>query len=140
LQKRAPREWSIDIDRTIVGDDQPDKTASGAPAARPRHARVDALITAGDRSAVVEVRARLQPTVSGQIDAVREWMKALPHELPVLLVMLGEGLTARQLGQIRDGHAAPVELLLWDSDAKSFISALNNLLGARTFRRSEVPV
>jgi hypothetical protein len=140
LQKRAPREWSIDIDRAIVSDDQPDKTASDAPSAtRPRHARVDALVTVGDRSAVVEVRARLQPTVPGQIDAVREWMKALPFDLPVLLIMLGEGLTARQLEQIRDGHGAPVELLLWDSEAKSLIGVLNNLLGARTLRRSEVP-
>ena len=31
-----------------------------------------------------------------------------PVELPVLLIMLGRGLSARQLQEIREGHTGPV--------------------------------
>jgi hypothetical protein len=125
LQDRIPADWSVDIDWPIAGE---------------RRVRVDALVTAGDRSAVVEVRARLQPGAVGQIKAVREWIRALPPDMPVLLVMLGDVLTPRELGQISVDHEGVVELLPWDTSAGSLIKVLGDLLAARVFRRSEIPV
>jgi hypothetical protein len=140
LQEKAPLEWSIDIDRAITNDNQSDEKDSGAPSsARPRHARVDALASDGDKNAVVEVRARLQPTESGQIEAVRQWMKALPSDLPILLIMLGKRLSTRQLQEICEGHTGPVELLEWDRDADSLIKVLGGLLRDRAPQRSGVP-
>ena len=93
-----------------------------------RHARVDSLLTAGDQSAVVEVRARLQPGAAGQIEAVRTWMSALPADLPVLLVMLGEALSPRERQEISNGRPGLVELLEWDKYAGPLIPVLRDLL------------
>jgi hypothetical protein len=128
LQRRLPPEYSVDIDRAIESDGHPGGSAADALLPRIHHARVDALVTAGDRSVVVEVRARLQPDSYGQIEAVREWMRALPATLPVLLVMLGEGLGPRELDRIKDGRPGPVEILLWDKDSGSLIEVLRHLL------------
>jgi hypothetical protein len=122
LKRRLPAGWLLDIDRAVPREEP---SAGGA---HPLHARVDALVTAGDRSVVVEVRARLRPGADGQIDAVREWLAALPSHLPVLLVMLGEQLTDREFSWIRSGHEGPVELLLWDRDASELIVILRELV------------
>jgi hypothetical protein len=82
----------------------------------------------------------LQPGASGQIQAVHEWMKALPPDIPILLIMLGERLTPRELEQMCDGHMGPVELLEWDRDGDSLIRELSGLLGIRTSRRPEARV
>jgi hypothetical protein len=124
LRRRLPAGWSMDTDRAIPRNED-------APGGL--HARVDALVTAGDQRAVVEVRARLQPRSHGQVDDVAKWLRALPPDLPVLIVMLGEGLTARELRQIGDGHDAGVEVLQWDRDADALIVVLRELL-----ERSEV--
>jgi hypothetical protein len=136
LQEGVPPEWSVDIDRSIVSVEEWDETAASGPLAIKRRVRVDALVVFGERNAVVEVRARLQPGARGQIAAIREWTKALPSDLPILLVMLGEGLTERQISQIRDNHDGAVELLLWDRQADLLIPVLSDLLGARAIRRS----
>jgi hypothetical protein len=141
LQERAPREWSIDIDRAISSENQPDEETSGVPSTtRPRRAQVDALVSEGDQYVVVEVRARLQPTEPGQIEAVRKWMKALPSDLPVLLIMLGKGLSAPQLQEISEGHVGLVELLEWDRNDDELIRVLKGLLRARMPQRPEVTV
>jgi hypothetical protein len=141
LQERAPREWSIDIDRAMPSGNQPDEETSGASAAmKSRHARVDALVSDDHQEAVVEVRARLQPTKPGQIEAVRTWMKALPSDVPVLLIMLGRGLSARQLREISEGHTGPVELLEWDRNSDELIKVLRGLLRAQAPERPEVLV
>jgi hypothetical protein len=124
LRQRLPAGWSMDIDRALPRNEN-------APGGL--HARVDALVTAGDQRAVVEVRARLQPGSQGQVEVVADWLRALPPDLPVLIVMLGEGLTARELRQIGDGHEAAVEVLQWDLDADALIVVLRELL-----ERSEV--
>lgn len=139
LQESVPGGWSIDIDRAIVSGDQEHGDGLSTPPVR-RHARVDALVTAGDSSAVVEVRARLQPGAAGQIKAVREWMRALPSDLPILLIMLGDGLTPRELQQISEGHDASVELLQWDRYASSLITMLRDLLGVRVPRQAQARV
>jgi hypothetical protein len=128
LQQRLPADWSVDIDRTIVSDEQLDTVALSERNVAGRRARVDALVTAGDQSAVVEVRARLQPGAAGQIEAVRTWMMALPADLPVLLVMLGDALSPREVRQISNGHQRPVELLSWDKYSASLITVLRDLL------------
>jgi hypothetical protein len=130
LRRLLPPGWSIDIDRTIPRTERGDDTDRSAPSATHARARVDGLVTMRDRSAVVEVRARLQPGSHGQIEAVRDWLKALPSDLPVLLVMLGEGLTGRELRRIRDSHDGAVEVLLWDRDADALIMILRELLEA----------
>ena len=122
LRDRLPVGWLLDIDRAIPRD------GLVAPGGRSAHARVDALVIAGDRSAVVEVRARLRPGADGQVEAVREWLSALPPDLPVLLVMLGERLTDRELRWICSGHMAAVELLLWDREPAELIMTLRELL------------
>jgi hypothetical protein len=119
LRQRLPRGWTLDIDRWVPRDE------ASAESAR---ARVDALVTARDRAVVVEVRARLRPGADGQIEAVREWLAALPPEIPVLLVMLGERLTDRELSWIRTGHEGPVRLLLWDREAGDLVMTLRELL------------
>lgn len=128
LRQRLPGGWSIDIDRAIPRGEQGEETDARIPLATQARARVDALVSWRDRRAVVEVRARLQPGSRGQIEAVRDWLGALPSTLPVLLVMLGEGLTARELQQLRDGHDAAVEVLEWDRDADALIMILRDLL------------
>jgi hypothetical protein len=140
LQRRAPLGWSIDIDRAIVSEhlDATDPVVSSG--VRPRHARVDALVMVGDREAVVEVRARLQPGASGQIQAVHEWMKALPPDIPILLIMLGQGLAPRELEQMCDGHMGAVQVLEWDRDADLLIRELSGVLGIRTTRRPEARI
>lgn len=77
---------------------------------------------------VVEVRARVRPGADEQIEAVREWLSVLPPQLPVLLVMLGERLTRRELRWICSGRDEAVELLLWDLEASELIVALRELL------------
>jgi hypothetical protein len=121
LHEGLPSGWVLDIDRAISRD----------PAAGPGalvHARVDALVTGRDRSAVVEARARLRPGADAQIEVVREWLAALPPDLPVLLVMLGERLTDRELRWMCSSHQAPVELLLWDRESGQLIMTLRELL------------
>jgi hypothetical protein len=126
LRQRLPAGWTLDIDRAVprdaVNDDAvvPDGLL---------HARVDALVTAGDRSVVVEVRARLQRGQDDQIEAVRDLLAALPPQLPVLLVMLGESLTEREMRWMCASHEGPVELLLWDRDSGELIVTLRELLG-----------
>lgn len=122
LRRRLPSGWTLAVDRAIP------RQAPLGDAPELTHARVDALVTAADGSAVVEVRARLQPGADGQIEAVREWLAALPPQLPVLLVMLGERLSDRELGWICSGHEGSVELLLWDRDADDLIMTLRELL------------
>jgi hypothetical protein len=127
LQEQIPADWSIDIDRAIVSDKQPDPAALSTHVVR-RHARVDALVTAGDQSAVVEIRARLQPGATGQIEAVRRWITALPADLPVLLIMLGEPLSRRELQELSNGRQGAVELLQWDRHSGSLIAVVRDLL------------
>jgi hypothetical protein len=103
-----------------------------------RRVRVDALVTAEDRSAVVEVRARLQPGAVEYIDDVRDLVAALPGFLPVLLVMLGGRLTAHELAQIRGGRTGAVELLDWDKDAGSLVMMLRDLLRSQPARPAEM--
>jgi len=128
LRKQLPDDWSVDIDRAIPWAGLNAETPAWADAGLPRHARVDALVMSNDRNAVLEVRARLQPGADGQIDAVREWLEALPSDLPVLLVMLGERLLRSELERIRSAHEGIVEVLLWDKEASSLIPMLRGLL------------
>ena len=127
LRQRLPGGWSLSIDRAIPRTGFADQEGP-ADLAASAHARVDALITAQERSVVVEVRARLRPGADGHIEAVRQWLAALPPELPVLLVMLGGGLTDRELRWICSGHQGTVEFLLWDREAGELIVILRELL------------
>jgi hypothetical protein len=122
LRKRLPAGWTLDIDHALPREEP---LADGP---EPVHARVDALVTARDRSVVVEVRARLRPGAEGQLEAVREWLAALPPQLPVLLVMLGDQLTVRELRSIWSVHEGPVEFLLWDRDADELILTVRELM------------
>ncbi|HEX6521762.1 MAG TPA: hypothetical protein VF070_17420 [Streptosporangiaceae bacterium] len=119
LRQRLPAGWTLDIDRAVPRDET---------SAESVHARVDALVTAGDRNVVVEIRARLQPGADIQIEAVKDWLAALPPQLPVLLVMLGERLSDRELRWMCAGHEGPIELLLWDRHSSELIGALRELL------------
>jgi hypothetical protein len=144
LRQRLPHSWSLDIDRAIPRGGLADPAqftdpgtgalVDGGHQGAVVHARVDALVTARNRHAVVEIRARLQPGADGQIEAVREWFAALPSELPVLLVMLGERLTDRELSWILGDRDGPVELLLWDRDADDLIRTLREVLDRSAVR------
>jgi len=128
LQAQIPADWALDIDRSIVsGGLQEHLEPDGHDLAR-RHARVDALVTSGDRSAVVEIRSRLQPGATGQIEAASTWLAALPADIPVLLIMLGDALTGRELRAMSNGRPGRVELLQWDRYAASLIPVLRDLL------------
>jgi hypothetical protein len=89
---------------------------------------VDALVTVDERSVVVEVRARLQPGAAVQIEAVRTWVRALPADLPILLVMLGDALSARERQQIAGDHDGALRILQWDIDADKLVSELRRLV------------
>jgi hypothetical protein len=129
LQVRLPAGWQVVIDAAVprpqtmgpVSTDKPNLLAN-------LHVRVDALVTAHDRQAVVEVRARLEPSSPGQVRAVEGLLIELPPDLPVLLVVLGEGLSGRQLRELRQLRPGPVELLQWDRDSTELISTLRDLL------------
>ncbi len=132
LRQRLPGGWVMDIDRAIPRY-TPGDTAILPDGILPTdlatvHARVDALVTAGDRGAVVEIRARLRPGADGQIAAVHEWLARLPPELSVLIVMLGERLTDRELSWICSGHEGKVGLLLWDRESADLVISLREML------------
>jgi hypothetical protein len=78
----------------------------------------------------VEIRAHLQPGSNRRINAVKEWLETLPQDLPVLLIVPGEGLTSRELRRVRGDRKAAIELLVWDRDANSLIAALRSILHA----------
>jgi hypothetical protein len=129
LQVRLPAGWQIEIDATVRRSQAVPKTGTAeARSLADMHERVDALVTAHDRQAVVEVRARLEPSSPGQVWAVERLLKSLPPDLPVLLVVLGEGLSGRQLREFRQLRPGPVELLQWDRDSREFVSTLRDLL------------
>lgn len=92
--------------------------------------RADAQIGDGGRHVIMEVRARLQPESHVQFEDVQAWLAALPEAVPVMIVMLGDGLTGRQQRRLREVHSGPVELLLWDRDADFLIPALQGMLRA----------
>jgi hypothetical protein len=128
LQQQIPADWALDMDRSIARDGGPDGLQPDGHDVGRRHARVDALVTSGDRSAVVEIRSRLQPGASGQIEAARTWLAALPADIPVLLIMLGDELTGRELRAMSNGRPGRVEILQWDRYASSLIPVLRDLL------------
>jgi hypothetical protein len=129
LQVRLPAGWQVEIDAAVPRP-QAVRYADTAEARSlaDLHERVDALVTAHDRHAVVEVKARLEPSSPGQVRAVERLLKGLPPELPVLLVVLGEGLSGRQLREFRQFRPGPVELLQWDRDSSELVSTLRDLL------------
>jgi hypothetical protein len=129
LQVQLPAGWHIQIDAAIRRPHAVQRMeTTEAHSLAEVHERVDALITAHDRQAVVEVRARLEPSSPGQVRAVEELLKGLPSDLPILFVVLGEGLSGRQLREFRHARSAPVELLQWDRDSREFVSTLRDLL------------
>lgn len=129
LQVQLPVRWQIQIDAAVRRPQAVRQTGTAeARSLADLHERVDALVTAHDRQAVVEVRARLEPSSSGQVGAVERLLKGLPPDLPVLLVVLGEGLSGRQLREFRHLRSGPVELLQWDRDSGEFVSTLRDLL------------
>lgn len=138
LQEQVPDGWSVDIDRAIASG-----TPTGMPApsrpVRTRHARVDALVSADDLSVVVEVRARLQPGATGQTEALRAWILALPVDLPVLLIMLGDGLSARERRQVAGDRAGALRVLQWDLEAGKLIPELRRLLAGASASLLAVP-
>ena len=127
LQQELPVGWSIDIDRAIVSDDLPELVSALGDGAI-RHARVDALVSAAGQECVIEVRARLQPGAPVQIKAVQDWIEALPSALPIVLVMLGDRVTARELQQIKGDRVGSVEILQWDVEASSLMAVLRKSL------------
>jgi hypothetical protein len=128
LCRELPARWSVEIDAAIQPGEFVGGTAPVAPPMVRRLARVDALIRNSDRSTIVEIRARLQPSSPVHIDALREWLAALPPHLPVLLVVLGEGLTLHQLEQLRLNRGGTLDLLDWDRSSGSMITRLAELL------------
>ena len=134
LRRNMPGDWYVDIDRTITTSGEGNGTGLSVGEHR---VKVDALVTAGDRQAVVEVRARLQPGAADYIEEVRELVAALPEDLPVLLVMLGERLAAHELQQIRGGRGAAVELLEWDRYPNALIPMLRDILRSQVPRQAE---
>ena len=129
LQVRLPTGWQLEIDATVRRS--PAGRQAGMTEARSLadlHERVDALVTAHDQQAVVEVRARLEPSSPGQVRAVERLRTGLPADLPVLLVVLGEGLSGRQLRELRQLRPGSVELLQWDRDSGELVNTLRDLL------------
>jgi hypothetical protein len=127
LQQNLPAGWLVEIDAAI----SPDGSEQDPPpraSVTSKHARADALVRKDDRSAVVEVRARLQPGSQRQVMALRDWLQKMPSDLPVLLVAPGEGLNAGELNKVRNRREGAIELLSWDWDADSLITTLRGLL------------
>lgn len=127
LQQNLPEGWLVEIDAAISRDGSGQDPLPRASITS-RHARTDAVVRKGDRSAVVEVRARLQPASQGQVIALRDWLQKMPSDLPVLLVAPGEGLNAGELNEVRNRRKGAIELLAWDWDADSLITTLRGLL------------
>jgi hypothetical protein len=131
LRQRLPEGWLVEIDAAIgraSSEEDPRPRASVASV----HARADALVRKDDRSAVVEVRARLQPGSQAQSMALRNWLQELPFDLPVLLVVPGEGLSSSELNTLRNRREGAIELLSWDTDADSLITMVRGLLVSDT--------
>lgn len=127
LTRSRPSTWAIEVDKSI----SPTKQAPPAPGiSRPRSRHVDALVHDGNHVVAVEIRAHLQPGSNRRINAVKEWLETLPQDLPVLLIVPGEGLTSRELRRVRGDRKAAIELLVWDRDANSLIAALRSILHA----------
>jgi hypothetical protein len=138
LQERVPDGWAVDLDRSIPTG--PSGAISPQAPGRARHIWVDALVRADERSAVVEVRARLQQGAPGQIESVRSWVEALPPDLPILLVMLGDGLTVREQQLIEGGREGSLRILLWDLEADRLMPELRRLLAGSSIDLLSVPL
>jgi hypothetical protein len=138
LRRNMPGEWYVDFDAAITTSGGLNGAALGGSPVAERRVKVDALVTAGDRQAVVEVRARLQPGATDYIEEVRELVAALPEDLPVLLVMLGERLAAHELQQIRGSRSAAVELLEWDRYPNALIPMLRDILRSQAPRPAKL--
>lgn len=121
LRMQRPADWLIDVDAPVRRGPDTD-----------RPARVDALVSVAGKAVVAEVRARLRSGAHGQIDALRDWFQALPAALPVLLIVLGEGLRRPELDQLTAGRPGPVRMLRWDTAAARLVPELRELLDSAT--------
>jgi hypothetical protein len=110
LQREMPRSWTVEWDAKVAT------------------ARVDALVGFGDVRVVVEVRTRVHPGADGQVDSLRRWLSAVPNQLPVVLVLLGNGLNDRLMRQVRGDHLGEIKVLLWDNESDSLINEIDELL------------
>jgi hypothetical protein len=115
----------VRTDVSLGAADAADPASAAAPGPA---ARVDALVRHGSRRAVVEVRARVHTGARRQIEALHDWLAALPEDIPVLVVLSGIGLRGQELRQLRSDHAHPVEVLLWDEQSELLVPAVRKLL------------
>lgn len=126
LVEALGRDLSERMIRSPAGDREIDPAPDREPPGD--FARADALVRKNDRSMVVEVRARLQPGTPAQFTSLRNWLHELPSDLPVLLVVPGEGLSRRELNELRNRREGAIGLLSWDTDADSLITVVRGLL------------
>jgi hypothetical protein len=110
LEREMPRSWTVEWDAKVEA------------------ARVDALVRRDDVRVVVEVRTKVHPGADGQVDSLRRWLSAVPKQLPVVLVLLGNGLNDRLMRQVRGDHLGEVKVLLWDNESSSLIDEIDEVL------------
>jgi len=67
-------------------------------------------------------------------------MRALPADLPILLVMLGEGLGIREQQLIAGGRSGALRILLWDLEADRLMPELRRLLAGASAELLSVPL
>lgn len=118
LRQQLPAGWSVTFDAAFDADGKETTSAVAA--------RVDALVTKQQKRAIVEVRARVTRSAGDELAALRDWLNALPADVPVMLIMLGEALGDHELPPQHRRHR--IAVLSWDEQPDQLITTLGELL------------
>ncbi len=91
-----------------------------------RSSQVDALAERDGTAVVVEVRSRIGPGATSPVDDASEWLRGIPAEVPVLLIVPAEPTSSPRWQEIRNRPGLTV--LSWDEEHLRFPAVLTEML------------
>ncbi len=89
--------------------------------------QVDAMAERDGSEVVVEVRSRVGPGATGAVEEAFEWLRGIPAQMPVLLIVPTEPTASPRWQDIRSRQGLTV--LPWDEEHGKLATVLTSLLG-----------